>query len=314
MDYINLGKSNLKVSRLGFGCCPMGCYGWGRVYETEFKDAVLTAVDRGVTLFDTADVYGFGLSEKLLGGFIKKCRKNVVIATKFGVRTDSKGVTFYDNSPSWVEEALVGSLSRLGVDCIDLYQVHYLDGKTPFSDVINVLNKKRKEGKIRYFGLSNISLNDIKNFIIPKEIVSFQSEYSVARRYKEKDIECLLSQTNLSFISWGSLGQGVLTGKYGKNTVFETDDRRSRPVYVNFHEEKFIKNMEMLKHINAKFSNTNKTLSQIAIRWILDKFNNSVVLTGMKNSLQVNDNCDALTWNLSDEEIDYLDSISSSYQ
>ena len=311
MELIKLGNSDLEVSRLGFGCCPMGCHGWGKVSEHEFRVAVLAALDAGINFFDTADVYGLGRSEELLGNFLKFRRKEVVIATKFGVRMSKEGKTFYDNSSAWIEKALDSSLSRLRVDHIDLYQVHHLDGKTPIDNIVRVLEKKRKEGKILFYGLSNISLKDICYLVVPEAMVSFQREYSLANRDKEKEIEELVVKKRLSFLSWGSLGQGVLTGKYGVDTVFCSDDRRSRSTYVNFKGENLKRNVNMVEKIKTQFKDKNKTVSQIAIRWILDKFENSVALVGIKSPKQLFDNIGALDWNLEREEMTYLDSISS---
>jgi aryl-alcohol dehydrogenase-like predicted oxidoreductase len=310
MEYINLGKSDLKVSRLGFGCCPMGGHAWGKVSEGEFRDAVLAALDAKINFFDTADIYGFGRSEELLGKFLKLRRREAVIATKFGLRADGEGKIFYDNSPVWIEEALDASLSRLGVSHIDLYQVHYLDGKTPITDVIEILEKKRKEGKIRYYGLSNISLENIADFAPPEALVSFQAEYSLAERGKEKEIDLLIAEKSLSFISWGSLGQGVLTGKYGSDTTFGPEDRRSRAVYVNFHGEKLARNVDMVENTRIRFNGSGKTLPQIAVRWILDRFENSVALVGIKRPSQLLDNIGALGWQMMREDMAYLDSIS----
>ena len=310
MEYVNLGRSDLKVSRLGFGCCPMGGHGWGRVSEEDFKSAVATALDKGVTFFDTADTYGFGRSEELLGKFVKGRREEVIISTKFGVRKNREGAIFYDNSPVWIEKALDASLSRMRVSTIDLYQIHYLDGKTPVNDVIDILERKRKEGKIRYYGFSNVRLEDMSDLYIPEAAVSFQLEYCLAVREKEKEIETLINEKKLSFISWGSLGQGILTGKYRENVVFGPEDRRSRTVYTNFHGEKLARNIEMVENIERKFEGSGKNLTQIAVRWILDRFDNSVVLTGMKNSDQVEINCGAFGWKLSREDIAFLDSVS----
>ena len=130
MEYTMLRNSDLKVSRLCMGGCPMGGYGWGDTQENELIEAVHTAVDQGVNFFDTADTYGLGQSEKTLGKALGSHRKDVVIASKFGVRIEN-GKTFYDNSSSWIKEAVEGSLRRLGTDYIDLYQIHYRDGKTP---------------------------------------------------------------------------------------------------------------------------------------------------------------------------------------
>ena len=310
MESVVLPGSNLKVSRLGFGCCPMGGHGWGAVSVDDFKKAVELALDQGINFFDTADIYGLGESERLLGKFLKSRRPEAVIASKFGVRRDNNGKAFYDNSPAWIEQALEASLKRLGVDAIDLYQVHYLDQKTPLSDVLNTLEKKRKEGKVRYFGLSNVILKDIHQQSLPKELVSFQSEYSLANRMHEDEIRKIQQIKKLGFLSWGSLGQGILSGKYHSQTTFDKNDRRSRPEYINFHGERYQKNLDMLDKIKNQFNLKDKSLSQIAIRWILDRFENSVVLVGVKREEQIRENIKAFGWRLTREEIKFLDTIS----
>jgi aryl-alcohol dehydrogenase-like predicted oxidoreductase len=310
MEYTSLGKSDLSVSRLGFGCCPMGGHGWGQVSENDFEEAVSAALDEGVTFFDTADVYGLGESERLLGKFLGSRRKEAVIATKFGVRTDVTGKAFYDNSPEWIEAALDGSLKRLGTDRIDLYQIHYLDGKTPLADVIGALDKKRREGKIRYYGFSNVLLKDIEDISLPAELVSFQAEYSLAKRALEKDIVGIHERKKIEFLSWGSLGQGVLSGKYGPGSGFSGDDRRSREVYVNFHGEKFRKNLSLTGEMRTMFAGTGKTLTQVAIRWIMDNLGFGVVLTGIKRPSQLIENTGAFGWSLTKEEIGSLDRMS----
>jgi aryl-alcohol dehydrogenase-like predicted oxidoreductase len=310
MEYGYLGNSDLRVSRLGFGCCPMGKYGWGTVDERALEKAVHTAVDKGVNLFDTADVYGLGESERALGRYLKGRRKNVVVATKGGVRIEN-GVTYFDNSPVWIEKALEGSLRRLMLDCIDLYQIHYLDGKTPFIKVVEVLERQRELGKIRFYGLSNVGIDAIDSIGVDNRmLVSFQAEYSLANRKNEEAIRCIASEKGLSFISWGSLGQGVLTGKYTKETKFQENDRRSRPVYKNFHGEKLAKNIRIVQMMNEISSRIGKSNVQIAIRWILDHLHYSFVLTGIKNPLQFLENAGAFGWSLSAEDLKILDEIS----
>lgn len=311
MEYLFLGKSDLEVSRFGFGCCPLGGHEWGSVSENEFKDAISLALDTGINFFDTADIYGLGESERRLGKFLKSRRNEVIISTKFGVRKDNKGTTFYDSTPEWLGKALDASLVRLGVDHIDLYQIHYLDDMTPVEDTIAALEIKRDEGKIRYYGFSNISLADVSGLVNATGAISFQEEYSLVRRDKEKEIDAICTEQGLSFISWGSLGQGILSGKYGVETAFGPDDRRSRSVYVNFHGEKLLKNVNMIENINKKFASQDKTISQIAIRWILDRFENSVALVGVKRPSQLLENIGAFGWKLSLEEMSYLGSISS---
>jgi myo-inositol catabolism protein IolS len=311
LEYTLLGKSELNVSRLGFGCCPLGGHEWGRVSESEFEDAIAAALDMGINFFDTADIYGLGESERRLGKFLKNRQEDVIIATKFGVRKDNNGRTFYDSSPAWLDESLDASLKRLNRDHVDLYQVHYLDGRTPIGETTAALEAKRAEGKIRYYGFSNISFADLSGLTDVQGAISFQGEYSLAKREKEKEIEAIYKDKGLSFISWGSLGQGILSGKYQTDTAFGADDRRARPVYVNFHGEKLLKNVRMVDNIKKIFIKKDKSLSQIAIRWILDRFNSSVALVGIKRSSQLIENAGALGWKLSSEEISYLDSISS---
>lgn len=310
MDYIILDNSDLKISQLGFGCCPMGGHGWGKISGEELKNAVSVALDKGVNLFDTADVYGFGESERLLGQFLKSRRHEAIIATKFGVRIDNQGKAFYDNSPAWIENALEESLKRLDMDCIDLYQIHYLDGKTPLTDIIGVLENKRLEGKIRYYGFSNITLKDIYKHILPKEMISFQLEYSLANRSNEEKIIKIVQEKKLGFISWGSLGQGMLSGKYKIDTVFSEDDRRSRPTYLNFYGNKLKKNLTIVEEMKRISDSIGKTLPQIAIRWLLDYLGFGAILVGIKNPDQISENVGAFGWHLKQNEVKSLNLIS----
>lgn len=289
----------------------MGGYGWGDVQEEELIDAVHVALDQGITMFDTADTYGLGQSEKTLGKALGARRKNVVIADKFGVRVGKQG-TVYDNSPEYIKEALEASLTRLGTDYIDLYQVHYRDSKTPLEDVIDTLEKLKQSGKIRYYGLSNIHESDyeeIRPYI--GKIVSVQDEYSLACRKNEKDLKTLCNDFKISPLTWGSLGQGILTGKYTKeNTYFESNDRRSRDIYVNFHGEKLIKNLEIVEVMKGIAEKYNKPISAVAIRFILDHMPESVVLFGAKRPTQILGNVEASDWKLDEHDIRVLDDIS----
>lgn len=310
MEYIKLKNSDITVSRLCMGGCPMGGHGWGNVQEADLIEAVHTALDNGITFFDTADTYGLGQSELTLGKALGNHRKEVVIATKFGVRVGN-GKTTYDNSPQWIREALKGSLERLGTDYIDLYQVHYRDGVTPISEVVETLEELKSKGLIREYGLSNMYLKDseeLKGY--EGRFVSFQNEYSLACRKHEEDISGLSEAFGMTPLTWGSLGQGILTGKYDKNTVFESNDRRSREIYVNFHGEKLLRNLEIVEVMKGIAAKYEKSVPSVAIRFILDKLNDSVVIAGAKNKGQIISNTEAMDWNLSQEDIYLLDNIS----
>ncbi|MBQ1234504.1 MAG: aldo/keto reductase, partial [Oscillospiraceae bacterium] len=167
----------------------MGGYGWGDVQNAELLDAIHQALDMGVNFFDTADTYGLGESERTLAKGLGNRRKDVIIATKFGVRVGG-GKTVYDNSPEYMEEALNASLQRLGTDYIDLYYIHYRDGVTPMEEVVGKLEQLRDQGKIRYFGLSNIHQDEMEELIPFKgKFVCCQNEFSLACRKFETDLK-----------------------------------------------------------------------------------------------------------------------------
>ena len=312
MEYLVLKNSDLRVSRFCMGGCPLGGYGWGAVREDELTAAVHSALENGVTFFDTADTYGLGQSERTLGKALGSHRHEVVIGDKFGVRVEG-GRTFYDNSIQWMESALDNSLKRLGTDYIDLYQIHYRDGKTDILTVLDGLNRMKEKGKIRYFGLSNIHREDWEELgRCAGSFVSFQDEYSLACRKNEADIVDLAEKLNATPLTWGSLGQGILTGKYTKDNVnFGSDDRRSREVYVNFHGEKLIRNLEIVEVLKQIASDRGKSVPAVAIRFILDYLKDSVVLAGVKRPAQLLDNLSAMNWHLSEEELLRLKEVSA---
>ena len=312
MQRVMIKKTDLNVSALCMGGCPLGGYGWGNTQKEDLINAVKTAVDNGINFFDTADTYGLGESERTLAEALGSDNNKVVITTKFGVRVEN-GKTTYDNSREYILQAVEGSLKRLNRDYIDLYQIHYRDGKTPLVEVVNTLEYLKKQGKIRYYGLSNIHEQDaieLKEFKDNNPFVSFQDEYSLACRKNEKDMFAFRDEFNMTPFTWGSLGQGILSGKYDKNCKFDTNDRRSRDIYVNFHGQKLLKNLEIVEVLKEIATERGKAVSSVAIRWILDYLKNSVVIVGAKSPKQVLQNIEALDWVLSQEQIDRLDQVS----
>jgi myo-inositol catabolism protein IolS len=310
MEFTILKNSDLKVSRLCFGGCPMGGYGWGEVSRNELIRAVNEAIDSGINFFDSADIYGLGEGEKSLGEALSVRRNKAIIATKFGVRVEN-GKTFYDNSPEWIKKAVEQSLKRLKTDYIDLYQVHYRDDRTPINEVIETLEMLKMRGVIRYYGLSNIHQKDIED--LQEHIgkfVSFQDEYSLASRKNEDDMFVLADKLKLTPVTWGSLGQGILTGKYDINSIFGANDRRSREIYDNFYGDKLIHNLEIVKVMKEISGEIDKSIPAIAIRWILDYIENSVAITGIKNIKQLQSNISALGWNLNKVHLVTLDKVS----
>ena len=311
MEYITLQNSDLKVSRFCMGGCPMGGYGWGDVQNAELLDAIHQALDMGVNFFDTADTYGLGESERTLAKGLGNRRKDVIIATKFGVRVGG-GKTVYDNSPEYMEEALNASLQRLGTDYIDLYYIHYRDGVTPMEEVVGKLEQLRDQGKIRYFGLSNIHQDEMEELAPFKgKFVCCQNEFSLACRKFETDLKMVEKDLAASPLTWGSLGQGILTGKYTKENVnFGANDRRSRDIYENFHGAKLEQNLLIVEELKKIAAARGKSVAACAIRFILDYLPQSVVLAGVKRPAQLTSNLEAMDWHMSEQELKILEEIS----
>ena len=307
MEYITLKNSDLKVSRLCMGGCPMGGYGWGDTQEKDFLDAINAAIDNGLNFFDTSDTYGLGQSEITLGKGLGNRRNDVIIQTKFGVRYGN-GKSTYDNSPSYIQEALEKSLKNLNTDYVDVYVIHYRDGKTPIEDVIGKMEELKQQGKIRYFGLSNYHGDEV-NELMPYQgkFVCCQDEYSLACRKNEQDLMNLRDGYGVTPLTWGSLGQGILTGKYNKDSVFATNDRRSRDIYVNFHGDKLLKNLEIVEAMRPIAEAHGVSLAAVAIRFIMDYLEESVVLVGAKRPSQILGNIEAVDWNLTENEIRTLE-------
>ena len=287
----------------------MGGYGWGYVSENAVIATVHRAIDGGVNFFDTADTYGLGQSERTLAKALDGRREKVIIATKFGVRSE-KGKTFYDNSPEYIEKALNDSLKRLSTDYIDLYQIHYRDKTTPLNAVLEVLERFKEQGKIRCYGLSNIHGEDFKE--VEPYIGSFascQNEYSLVTRNNENDLKINCCQLQLTPMTWGSLGQGVLTGKYNINSGFGVNDRRSREVYTNFHGDKLRKNIEIVGNMKPLAENLGVSLAALAVRFILDNIPDSVALVGAKNPSQIEGTLTAMDFRLSNDELEFLERL-----
>lgn len=311
MEYITLQNTGLRVSRFCMGGCPMGGYGWGSVQESELLDAIHAALDAGVNFFDTADTYGLGQSERTLAKGLGSRRRDVVIESKFGVRVGG-GKTVYDNSPEYIQQALEESLRRLNTDYIDVYLVHYRDGKTPIADVVGKLEELKAAGKLRYYGLSNIHGDGLEELLpYAGRFVCCQDELSLACRKNEGDLRAVQSRLRATPMTWGSLGQGILTGKYNReNVCFGADDRRSREIYVNFHGEKLEQNLRIVEVLKKIAANREKSVAACAIRWILDTLPESVVIAGVKRPAQLSANVEAMGWTLNEEELRELNEVS----
>ena len=312
MEYVKIKKTDLTVSRIAIGGDPMGLHAWGDTNEAEMIEAVRVGMDQGITYFDTADVYGLGTAERILAKALGAKRKDVVIATKFGVRrTQDNTRTFFDISPAWMRQAVEGSLRRLNTDYIDIYQIHNFDGITPLCDVIEGLDRLREEGKIRYYGLSNVRAGDLAELLpFADKFCSFQDQYSLACRAYEKDILQIAKALDATPLTWGSLGQGILTGKYGRDVVMDEKDKRSRDTFPNFHGEKLQKNLDIVDEMKKMEPKYGRKPAAVALRFIMDYLPESVALVGVKRKAQVLSNCETFGWKLDKADLDLLERVS----
>lgn len=311
MESIALKQTDLTVSRLCIGGCPAGEYGWGNVSRAEVEQAMLHAVEHGINFFDTADTYGLGRSEETLGDTLRPYRDRVVIATKFGVRVEN-GKTWYDNSPAYLQASLAASLKRLKTDHIDLYQVHYLDGVTPIPVLMEALIRHQEQGHIRAIGLSNIAPDAVPALLpYTDHIATFQNHFSLAHRDDETAMRQISGALYAAPLTWGSLGQGVLTGKYDQTVHFTADDRRSRSIYDNFYGDKLLRNLRIVEAMRPIAKAHGVPIASVAVRWILDAMPGSVVITGVKSPQQAQDNALAMTFTLTPDQLAELDQVSA---
>ena len=282
-----LGRSGERVSRVAFGCEQLGGHAWGEIDAKEICAAIEEALGGGMTLFDTADCYGLGESERLLGQVIGQSRTQRFIASKFGVRFTESGKVYHDSSAEWAALAVEGSLSRLRVDVIDLFQVHYWDRVTPLDKVFDALERLRECGKIRWFGITNYMPAPALIAAYPG-LVSVSLEYSLAERANEHAARAL-SAVGCTFIGYGTLGQGILSGKYDAGTRFGADDRRAHARYRKFHGPALDRNLALVEVLRAQARELDTTPAQLAIAWALDRLPQCVVLVGIKRRQQVRD-------------------------
>lgn len=300
MQYEKLGKTDLTVSRIGFGCWAIGGHGYGPVDDQESIRVIRKALSLGINFFDTADVYGFGHSEELLGKALGSEKNSVVIATKFGVNWDERGRTFRDTSPQRVVKALEGSLRRLKVDCIQLYQIHWFDGRTPIFETMEALKKCQAEGKIRYIGCCNFSFERVREACNSGQVESNQLIYSVIDRGFEEDIEKCSRVLGIGTIVYSVLARGLLSGKYKGTTQFGEKDTRARD--PNFQGERLtalLRVVDKLQQLGIRYA---KSPGQTAIRWVLDNPCVTSAIIGAKTLEQVLQNVGALCWKLELED------------
>ncbi|HLY63874.1 MAG TPA: aldo/keto reductase [Terriglobia bacterium] len=305
MEYKRLGVTDLKVSRVGFGGWAIGGHGWGKVDDGDSIRAIRKAYDLGINFFDTADIYGFGHSEEILCEALGEDRRKVLIATKFGMKWDQSGAISRDASASRVVEALEGSLRRLRLDCVALYQIHWPDPNTPLEETMEALKKCKEAGKIKYIGCSNFTPDLITRAQQVHRLESVQAPYSVIDRSIEGELLSCCERFEMGVVAYNPLAQGLLSGKFGPETQFGKDDVRSRSKY--FQPGEFEKNLDAVGRLRKVASRYGKTPAQVALRWVLQHPLVTCVIPGIKKPEQIEDNAGAANgWELAGQDQAWL--------
>ncbi|MDY4369335.1 aldo/keto reductase [Pectobacterium brasiliense] len=309
MQQRKLGANGPQVSAIGLGCMGMSDFYSTAQDEKESIATLHRALELGVTLLDTADMYGPHTNELLLGKAIKGKREQVFLATKFGIIRDpanpnARGVC---GKPDYIRRAVEGSLTRLGTDVIDLYYQHRIDPTVPIEETVGTLAELVQEGKIRYIGLSEASATTLERAHRVHSITALQSEYSLWTRDMEAEILPTCERLGIGFVPYSPLGRGFLTGAIRSPDDLAADDfRRTNP---RFSGENFGKNLQLVEKINQLAQEKQVTPSQLALAWVLAQGEHIVPIPGTKRRRYLEENVGALDVTLTKEELAAIDAI-----
>ncbi len=307
MEIRNLGQSGLKVSAMGLGCMGMSEF-YGETDENESMATIHRAIELGVNFLDTADMYGVGRNEELVGKALIGRRDEVILATKFGnVRTPEGGFAGVNGKPEYVKSACDASLKRLGVEVIDLYYQHRVDPDVPIEDTVGAMADLVQQGKVRFLGLSEAGVKTIRRANAVHPISALQTEYSLWSREPEDELIPLCRELGIGFVPYSPLGRGFLTGAFKKFEDLPEDDfRRMNP---RFQGENFTKNLELVKKIEEMAAEKSCTPSQLALAWVMAQGQDIVPIPGTKRRKYLEENVQASGVLLSKADLEQIDSI-----
>lgn len=316
MQKRTLGKSNLEVSALGLGCMGMS-FSYGPPKDKREMISLLhAAVERGITFFDTAEVYGPYINEELVGEALAPFRGKVVIATKFGFDLNPdldprgmKGLPGLNSRPEHIKQAVAGSLKRLKADSIDLLYQHRVDPNIPIEDVAGAVKELIQEGKVKHFGLSEAGVQTIRRAHAVQPLTALQSEYSLWTRTPEKEVIPALEELGIGFVPYSPLGKGFLTGKMDESTRFDNSDFRS--ILPRFTPEALKANQALIELLGRIAERKNATPAQIALAWLLAQKPWIVTIPGTTKLHRLDENTGALAVELTPDDLRDIDNAAS---
>jgi aryl-alcohol dehydrogenase-like predicted oxidoreductase len=302
VDQRNLGSEGLVVSELGLGCMGMSEF-YGTGDEEESTATIHRAIELGITFLDTADMYGPFTNERLVGKAIADRRDEVVLATKFGnVRGEDGSFRGVSGTPDYVREACDASLSRLGVDHIDLYYQHRVDPETPIEETVGAMKELVEAGKVRYLGLSEAGTGTIRKAHAVHPISALQSEYSLFTRDVEDEVLPTVRELGVGFVPYSPLGRGFLTGRWRSIEDLPEDDTRSAR-FPRFAEENFQKNLELADKVREVADGKGITPGQLALAWLLAQGTDIVPIPGTKRREYLEENAGAASVTLTEDDL-----------
>jgi len=290
MEDTQFGQTDLRVSKISYGTWQFGG-DWGRVERSQWetgKATVQKALELGINFFDTAQAYGFGMAERMLGEalqpYLKGLREDIVLSTKGGLRMEGDKL-LRDASAFWIRQGVEQSLRNLGFDYIDLYQIHWPDPNTPFEETASTLDQLIHEGKIRYVGVSNYNVEQMRAFEKTRKLDALQPPYSLFRRDIEQDILPYTQEQGIGVLVYGPLAHGLLAGTFTSQTSFAADDWRNKSEI--FHGKIFQRNLAVVEQLKHLAEQEGMTVAQLAIAWVLAQPGIDVAIVGARNPEQL---------------------------
>lgn len=307
MDQVKLGSQGAVVSRMGLGCMGMSEF-YGQRDDAESAATLLRSLDLGMTFLDTADMYGIGDNEELVGRTIRPRRREVFLATKFGNVRKKDDPTYWiiSGKPEYVRQACDASLKRLGTDYIDLYYQHRVDPNTPIEDTVGAMAELVRAGKVRYLGLSEASPATIRRAHRVHPITALQTEYSLWSRDPEAEILPSLRELGIGFVPYSPLGRGFLTGTITRSTDLASSDVRTQRL-PRFAADAFDQNVALVERVKAIAARLGVTASQLALAWVLAKGQDMIPIPGTKRRKYLEENAAAAAIRLSPADVAELE-------